>query len=819
MAFSVFRNPGNNPITMTRSLILLLVLSIPFAIPAQDLSVSTEQFIQEVNEKIPQLLNDYTVPGTALAIIDDGEVILQKGYGIADTETGAEVGITTGFNIGSISKTVAAWGVMNLVREGKIDLDDPVEKYLTRWHLPESEYDSDGVTIRRCLQHTAGLSLHGYPGWSPSDTLSTVEESLNGRNNGPGRVEIIHEPGSRYKYSGGGYTILQLIVEEVTGQKFEDYLQTAVIEPLGMTNSSYKIDERILAGSSREHDRYGGEIDFELFTAQAAAGFHTTIEDFTRFAMANLYQHEDYASSGPIIPAKVLKQMMENTPQAGGQYGYGTAYATHTIRAANMTLVGHRGANTGWMAIFAVNPLTNDGFVMFTNGGSGQDVYHAIYADWVFWKTGVKLEDWHYAKPSATTALKKAIDADGIDAAASAYQDLKANHSDKYRFDEGQMNQLGYHYLTSGEIDKSVAVFGINVDEYPKSFNVYDSYGEALLKQGNKEAGIENYMKSVLLNPGNDHGINVLKDLGVETDDLFFKVSDDQLNLVAGEYLMMYNPYWGITFEQKDGGLFGNDGGYRYQIYPVGENEFVNPDDGGSLVFDTSDEGAMMLHEKYRFRKMDYSKDKPSIARKLLNVIDSTGIDNIAEVYADLKKNHPEDFDFSEDRLNRLGYYYLSIDEIENALTIFKLNVEAFPNAHNVYDSYGEALLDSGDEKGAIRNYTKSVELNAGNLSAIRILTELGVATDGIAVKVPQPELLPLEGEYVMSGDDAWKIRIEEENGEMTGYDGEYEFELIPLGNDVLAVPDGAVKLVFDTKDPGSITFTLLEEYSFKKVR
>jgi len=92
------------------------------------------------------------------------------------------------------------------------------------------------------LNHTAGLSLHGYPGWSPNDKLSTIEESLDGKNNGLGRVEIIMEPGTKYKYSGGGFSILQLIIEEVTWQKFEDYMQAQILNPLGRTNSSYKID-------------------------------------------------------------------------------------------------------------------------------------------------------------------------------------------------------------------------------------------------------------------------------------------------------------------------------------------------------------------------------------------------------------------------------------------------------------------------------------------------------------------------------------------------------------------------------------------------
>ena len=154
---------------MIKQLSLFLILFLSFSLSAQKESKEIKQFISELDQKIPQLLNDFIVPGTAIAIIENGEVILQKGYGYSNVDKGIKVTKTTGFNIGSISKTIAAWGVLKLVQEGKIDLDAPAEKYLTRWHLPTSEFDSDKVTIRRLLSHTAGLSLHGYPGWTPED--------------------------------------------------------------------------------------------------------------------------------------------------------------------------------------------------------------------------------------------------------------------------------------------------------------------------------------------------------------------------------------------------------------------------------------------------------------------------------------------------------------------------------------------------------------------------------------------------------------------------------------------------------------------------
>jgi len=576
---------------MIKQLTILLALLLSFTISAQKQTNEIEQFVRELDQKIPQLLNDFIVPGTAIAIIENGEIILQKGYGYSNIDKGIEVTNTTGFNIGSISKTVAAWGVMKLVQEGKIELDAPAEKYLTRWHLPESEFESDKVTIRRLLSHTAGLSLHGYPGWSPKDDLPTIEESLDGKNNGPGRVEIIMEPGTKWKYSGGGFSMLQLIIEEVTGQKFEDYMQTEILNPLGMTNSSYTIDEKILNATSLEHNGFGEVIDFELFTAQAAAGLHTTINDFTKFAQASLYANTN--NQQQILSASYLQQMMEPAPASDGRYGLG--YQIDSIRGTSVTLAGHGGANSGWHAFLRVNPVTNDGFIMITNGGAGHNVYRQIYCDWIYWKTGESMGNRCNIVPSIANKLKSIVDSEGIANIESQYVALKKNEADKYNFSENQLNQLGYYYLGNNKVDFAMAIFKINVAAFPASSNVYDSYGEALLKHGDKEKAIENYLKSVELNPANEGGIKVLKDLGVNTDGLFKEIIVDEkiLQSYIGKYELA--PEFIITI-LKDGGQLKAQatGQGEFEIYPRSENVFYLKVVEAQVTFNIDEDGKVV---------------------------------------------------------------------------------------------------------------------------------------------------------------------------------------------------------------------------------
>ena len=575
-----------------RHLVLLFFVLIAFSTIAQKSAQETKQFVSELDEQIPQLLHDFMVPGAAMAIIENGEVILKKGYGYADVEIKKEVTISTGFNIGSISKTVAAWGVMKLVEQGKLDLDAPAEKYLTRWHLPESDFDANEVTLRRLLSHTAGLSLHGYPGWSPQDQLPTIEESLNGKNNGPGRVEMIMPPGTRWKYSGGGFSILQLIIEEVTGQRFEDFMQLEVLNPLGMTNSSYTIDEKIMEASSKEHNGFGEVIAFELFTAQAAAGLHTTIDDFTKFALASLHSNEKVEKQQKVLNSIAIKDMMEPAPASNGRYGLG--YQLDSIDRTSVTLRGHGGANSGWHAFLRVDPVKNDGFIMITNGGAGYNIYRQVFCDWITWKHGVSMGDRCNIKKPIASKLKQILEQEGVNNVTQRYSELKEREGVSYNFSEDQLNQLGYYYLGEDQVDIAIVLFKINVEAFPHSSNVYDSYGEALLKKGDREGAIENYKKSVELNPGNEGGIKILNDLGLNTDELTKEliIDDQTLQKYVGNYEIA--PDFIISVYRKGDQMMAKATGQdEAEIFARTENIFYLKVVEAQLIFNLDTEGVV----------------------------------------------------------------------------------------------------------------------------------------------------------------------------------------------------------------------------------
>ena len=196
--------------------------------------------VQAVDGAARQATATSTTPGLAVALVHHGQAVWAAGYGVADRTTGRPVTATTRFQAASLSKPVTAWGVLRLVESGRIGLDEPITGRLRRWRPPPSPFDADGVPVRRLLNHTAGLSVHGYVGQTPNGPPRSIAASLAGETGDSFPVQLLEAPGRGWLYSGGGYSVAQLLVEELTGRPFADYMQTEVPEPLGMTASSFQ---------------------------------------------------------------------------------------------------------------------------------------------------------------------------------------------------------------------------------------------------------------------------------------------------------------------------------------------------------------------------------------------------------------------------------------------------------------------------------------------------------------------------------------------------------------------------------------------------
>jgi len=284
-------------------------------------------------------------------------------------------------------------------------------------------------------------------------------------------------------------------------------------------------------------------------------------------------------------------------------YGYGWGIGERSLgnTAERIETVGHDGGINGFNTKITRIPSDKSFIVLLNNTGAAplNEMTNSIAAI---------LYDKSYDLPkrSAAYSLSVKMEKAGTQPALKFYNSIK-DSTGTYYVNENEMNMTGYQFLQAGKLNEAVAIFKLNIQSFPKSSNVYDSYGEALMAQGNKTEALENYKQSVKLNPGNENGIKILKDNGIKTDDLIKKVPIEYLRLLEGEYLNVDNKEWRIKFVVADGILYGNDKGYRYKVLPVaGEGEFVNPDDGASLIFDTKDKNAiaMVLFGKARFKKV-----------------------------------------------------------------------------------------------------------------------------------------------------------------------------------------------------------------------
>jgi CubicO group peptidase (beta-lactamase class C family) len=338
-------------------------------------------FLAFLDATIPGLMEELEIPGVSVALVAEGVVYAVRGYGVASRATGAPVEPDTGFRVGSISKPLTAVGVMRLHEEGKLRLDAPAERYIARWRLPPSEFDRDGVTIRRLLTHTAGLSLDYIAPFGPDEELSTLEAALSGATRGHGAVRVVAEPGSGFRYLGGGYMLLQLVIEEVTGRSFEAYMQKEVLEPLGMVNSTFKWTPAPGPSIAVGHDDSDRQVPNYRYTGTAAAGLYSTAGDLARFVAALA----DRPPGGRVLRPETVKLMREPAAESGEE---GIARGVFFLdRRSGLTVAGHAGSDVGWNAKLLVLPERHQGIVVLTNSDRGAHLHGEIGCSWIAWAT------------------------------------------------------------------------------------------------------------------------------------------------------------------------------------------------------------------------------------------------------------------------------------------------------------------------------------------------------------------------------------------------------------------------------------------------
>lgn len=328
------------------------------------------------------LVSDGNKANTALVLIDSGAVAAEYYSRNADT-----IDRDTVFATASLSKWIAAHAVMRLVEEGKLDLDQPVERYLTRWHLPAGPFNTREVTARRLLSHTAGLTDGlGFGDYRRNETLPTLEQELAAPRasdgNSTARVIVGIEPGTTFRYSGGGYLLLELLVEEISGEPFETFVTRELLQPLGMSRSGYA-DLAAITNSAKSYDATGRPVEVVKYASKAATGFTTTPGDMVRWVMAQLHPTEGHPLASTTLDSMRLAQART---MGVDLWGLGTVLYAPTEQGS--VVFGHDGVNDpAFSTTVRINPSTGDAIIVLATGSKA--LASQLGAEWVFWQTGL----------------------------------------------------------------------------------------------------------------------------------------------------------------------------------------------------------------------------------------------------------------------------------------------------------------------------------------------------------------------------------------------------------------------------------------------
>jgi len=327
----------------------------------------------------------HKVPGVSVAFFDHGQILWTRAYGFADVAAKKPVTPDTLFQAASISKPVAALAALRLVQDSKLNLDEDVNVKLTTWKVPENALTAkEKVTIRRILSHSAGLTVHGFPGYASDEPIPSAVQILNGEkpaNTDPIRVDVV--PGTLWRYSGGGFVVLQTLLSDVTGKPFPQMMSELVLRPAGMTHSTYeqplpknRAQEAATSYRSNGDPVKGGS---HTYPEMAPAGLWTTPSDLAHMAIE--VQNEYTGKSAKILSQDMVRQML--TRQIG-VWGLGFGLES----SGDKPHFGHGGANEGFRCNVETYTDSGQGLAVMTNSDSGgeltQEIFRAVAKEYAW---------------------------------------------------------------------------------------------------------------------------------------------------------------------------------------------------------------------------------------------------------------------------------------------------------------------------------------------------------------------------------------------------------------------------------------------------
>jgi CubicO group peptidase (beta-lactamase class C family) len=344
---------------------------------------------------IQERMDHYKVPGVSIAVVENGKIRWAKGYGYANTETGTKVDVNTLFQAGSISKPLAALSALKLFENGSLELSKDVNYYLKDWQIPENKFTlTEKVTIEKLLTHTAGMTVHGFPGYKQTDKFPDIIDVLNGNGNTP-KIVVDTLPGSIWRYSGGGYSVMEKVVEDVSGLKLDEYMSKNILLPIGMKKSTYQqpISKEWQNNISAAYNQNGKLIDglWNNYPEQAAAGLWTTPSDLALYCIE--IQNIVQGKKDGILKKETVQKMLTKHKN---DWGLGPS-----LKNENDSLIfGHGGKNAGFTNDMSAYAYHGNAVIVMTNADNGGMIISEI-------KNAVsKFYNWSLSQPKIIEVIK-----------------------------------------------------------------------------------------------------------------------------------------------------------------------------------------------------------------------------------------------------------------------------------------------------------------------------------------------------------------------------------------------------------------------------
>ncbi|HYV09573.1 MAG TPA: serine hydrolase [Pyrinomonadaceae bacterium] len=537
--------------------IAVIFLIAPHVAVAQDHAAKIQEFLTTAHK--------YRQFNGSVLVAENGKVIYKGAYGQANMEWNIPNTPDTRFRLGSITKQFTATVILQLVEQGKIKLDAKLSDY-----LPDYRKDTgEKVTIHHLLTHTSGIpSYTSQPGFFQNVSRNPYKVDEFVKKYASGNLEF--EPGSKYTYNNSGYFLLGAIIEHVTGKPYEQVLKQNIFDPLGMKNTGYDHHDTLIpkraSGYSKTPDGYTNAAYLDMSIPYAAGSLYSTVEDLYLWDQA-LYTDKVLSAQSKAL---MYKPFLEN-------YAYGWAITNASFKQNDqpVPMISHDGGINGFSTTIMRFPNEKNLVVMLDNTGSE-------YVNRLGESIGKILYNQPYEPPkiSIVSVLDKTIAEKGIEAGIAQYRDMKAKQSATYDFAEPELNRLGYQLLRTGKPKEAIEIFKLNVEAYPKGFNTYDSLAEAYMTINERELAIQNYKKSVELNPNNTTAVEIIKSL----EKAPVVVDSKILDTYVGEYEV--GPGFVMrVFREGDKFMTQATGQGAFEIFPESETTFYPRAFAAKLTF------------------------------------------------------------------------------------------------------------------------------------------------------------------------------------------------------------------------------------------